>query len=489
MGLVDEVELLRAENAELKAKLAALEVELERLRRELGRNSKNSGKPPSSDTLAERANQVEERLSRAERRRMAREKAKKFMKERVRRQPGKQPGAAGVTLSPAEQPDHVVVHAPGTCRRCGESLGAAEVVGTQGRQVFDLPLRRLEVTEHRAEARRCRCGAVTKGEFPKAATAPTCYGPLVRATALYLMVGQHLPVARTAAVMSQICGAAVSTGWLAGLGAEAAEDLSPFLEELRCQLVATDVLGADETGARISGARYWFHVACNDLLTLLDCHPRRGIEALEDIAVLPLFAGVVISDGWKPYWSVAGVEHALCCAHILRDLASLTSSVAHRPWADAMADLLVEAKRAVEAALAAGRSGLSDRELRVLVASYNKLINTGVAALPARHHPGTAHHDAYLLLRRLRDQRDEVTRYWRDPRVSFDNNQAERDLRMVKLQQKVSGCFRTLSGAKAFCAVRSYLQTAQKHGLQGLEVLVALFSGEPWLPPKAASSP
>jgi len=254
-------------------------------------------------------------------------------------------------------------------------------------------------------------------------------------------------------------------------------------------LVGADVLNADETGSRISGARYWFHVACNDLLTLLDCHPKRGVEALEDMAVLPLFSGVVISDGWKPYWSVEGIEHALCCAHILRDLASVGASPAHKPWADAMADLLVEAKNAVEAALGAGRACLSARELKAYLARYNKLINTGVSALPTRHHPGTAHHDAYLLLRRLRDQRDEITRYWRDVRVSFDNNQAERDLRMVKLQQKISGCFRTLAGAKAFCAVRSYLQTAQKQGLQGLEVLVRLFSGEPWLPPRSALSP
>jgi len=411
------------------------------------------------------------------------------MKERVRRRPGKQPGVAGLTLSPSERPDQVVVHSPATCRRCGERLEGGELVGSEGRQIFDLPTKRLEVTEHRAEARRCRCGAVTRGEFPKAATAPTCYGPLVRATALYLMAGQHLPVARTAAVLSQACGAPVSTGWLAGLAGEAARNLSPFLDELRRQLVAADVIGADETGSRISGARYWFHVACNDLLTLLDCHPRRGIEALEDIAVLTSFSGVVISDGWKPYWSVKGIGHALCCAHILRDLASLTSSVAHRTWADDMADLLVEAKRAVEAAVAADRAGLSERELNVLMARYNKLINTGVAALPARHHPGTVHHDAYLLLRRLRDQRDEVTRYWRDPRVSFDNNQAERDLRMVKLQQKISGCFRTLAGAKAFCAVRSYIQTAQKHGLDALEVLVDLFNGHPWLPPAVTPPP
>jgi transposase len=280
----------------------------------------------------------------------------------------------------------------------------------------------------------------------------------------------------------------VSTGWLAGLPGEAAAGLTSFLDDLRAQLAREDVLHADETGSRISGARYWFHVACNDMLTLLDCHPKRGVEAMRDMGVLPFFSGVLVSDGWKPYWSVDGVEHALCCAHILRDLASLTTSPRHRDWADDMADLLVEVKRAVEQA-AAGAGGLSASQLKRYQSRYTRLINRGVAALPARHQPGSVHRDAYNLLRRLRDQRHDVTRYWADPAVSFDNNQAERDLRMAKLQQKISGCFRTFAGAKSFCAVRSYLQTAQKHGLQGLDVLTQLFRGIPWMLPAAALTP
>ncbi len=324
------------------ARVQILEAELEKLRREMSRNSSNSGKPPSSDTLTERAAQGEERLSRAERRRQAREKAKKFMAERVRRRPGKQPGTTGAALARVDRPDYWVTHVPEQCRACRQSLVSAEVVGSESRQVFDLPLVRLHVTEHQAQSRRCGCGALTKAAFPKQASAPACYGPVVRATAVYLMVGQHLPVGRAAALLSQVCGAPVSTGWLAGLSAEAAAGLGPFLAELRAQLAAEDVLHADETGSRISGARYWFHVACNGLLTLLDCHEKRGVDALNDMAVLPFFSGVLVSDGWKPYWSIEGIEHALCCAHLLRDLASLSSSARHRAWADDMAELLVE---------------------------------------------------------------------------------------------------------------------------------------------------
>jgi hypothetical protein len=303
------------------------------------------------------------------------------------------------------------------------------------------------------------------------------------------MIGQHVPVARTAELLSQMCGAPVSTGWLAGLPAEAAGGLSGFLDEMRGQLRAAYVLHADETSARVSGAVYWAHVASTDLLTLLDCHEHRGIDAVTDMAVLPFFKGVLVSDRYRTYWSVDGIEHALCAAHLLRDLASVAASPEHRGWADTMADLLVEAKDAVEAAVGAGRDGLNRRELKLFGARYNRLLERGFAAVPARHQPGSVHRDAYNLLRCFRDRRHEVTRYWADAAVPATNNQAERDLRMVKLQRKISGCFRTFSGAKAFCAVRSYLQTARKHGVQSLDILVQLFKGTPWIPPRQVSPP
>ena len=472
--------------ATLEASLQAMETELERRRRETSRHSGNSGKPPSSDTLAQKAAKDGDRLSRSERRRIA--KGTLPNGDKPKRRPGKQPGDAGSSLARVADPDFTELHVPDACGRCGESLEDAEVAGRESRQVFDLPTRRLEVTEHTSQSLRCGCGHVTKAPFPLEARAPASYGPRVRAVGLYLMAGQHIPVARAAALLAQVCGAPVSTGFLAGLAAEAADGLGEFRDALRSILVAEDVLHADETGARISGARYWFHVACTDLVTLLDCHERRGTEAFSDMGVLPFFSGVLISDGWKPYWSIGAFEHALCAAHLLRDLASVAETRRHKGWADDMADLLVEAKGAVEETLGSGRDGLNAYELMVLRSRYTKIVKRGLATLPEKHSPGTADREAFNLLRRFELQRHEVTRYWSDARVSPDNNQAERDLRMVKLQQKISGCFRTVAGAKAFCAVRSYIHTGQKHGVEHLELLVRLFSGEPWMPP-AASSP
>ncbi|MGH9182246.1 MAG: IS66 family transposase, partial [Acidimicrobiales bacterium] len=298
-----------------------------------------------------------------------------------------------------------------------------------------------------------------------------------------------LPVARAAELLADALGAPVSTGWLAGITLEAADGLEGFLDELRRQLIAADVLHADETGARISGARWWFHVACTDLLTLLDCHDRRGVAAFADMAVLPFFSGVLVSDGWKPYWSVGAAEHALCCAHLLRDLASVAQVATQQPWADAMADLLVQAKRAVDAA---GNDGLDRRQLRSLRARYTRILTIGCAANPEPA-PGRKRNalerESWNLLRRLDTQRHDVQRHWTNPAVAFDNNQAERDVRMVKLQQKISGCFRTLAGARAFCAVRSYLQTAAKHGVGQLDALTRLFNGHPWMPPSTAAGP
>jgi transposase len=473
------------ELAALKAALAALEIEVERLRRDAGRHSGNSGKPPSSDTITQRRAQNDKRQSRAQRRRAAREKAKKLA-EKPKRNPGGQPGDPGSTLRRIEDPDTVISHVPTCCAGCGTDLRDAEVLDVESRQVFDLPRRSLEVTEHRAETRRCSCGRSTKAAFPSEARATACYGPLVRAVGVYLVAGQHLPVARAAELLSQVCGAPVSTGWLASLASEAGVGLSGFVDWLKATLSAQDVLHADETSARISGAAFWFHVACTDLLTFLDCHDRRGAKALEDMAILPLFQGVLVSDGWKPYWTLHGFEHALCLSHLLRDLASVAESRRHQPWADAMADLLVEAKNTLAEALAADEAGLSARQLKAFRARYNTIVAEGKALVPARHQPGSANREANNLLVRLERQAHEVTRYWSDPAVPATNNQAERDLRMVKLQRKISGCFRTLQGAKDYCAIRSYLQTATKHGQQRLDVLVSLFSGQPWIPSTAS---
>lgn len=473
-----------AEVAELRELVSGLRARLVELERERSRNSGNSGRAPSGDTLPERSAQNEARLSRAERRRLTRAELKERTKAKEpKRRPGKQPGDEGKTLEMVESPDVVETLVPPACSGCGGSLEEAPVVGVERRQVFDVPEIRAISTEHRAESRRCGCGHTTAAVFPPEARGPACWGPGVRALASYLLSRQHIPIGRAAEFLSDVLGAPVSTGFLAGIPGEAEAALGPFLSEVRRQLIESGIVHFDETGARVSGTRHWFHVASNGRITLLMFHPKRGRAAIDDMGVLGALTGTAVHDGWKPYWAY-DCAHAICGAHLLRDLAGVAEVASQTAWADGMADLLVEAKGAVEAAVAAGRSGLSRNELKSLRRRYSLLVKAGRAVNPD---PVGRKRDAlerasYNLLRRFDTQRDDICRSWTDPRVPFDNNQAERDLRMVKLQQKISGCFRTPEGASAFCATRSYLQTAAKHRLNLLGVLKRLFTGDPWIP-------
>lgn len=473
---------LEAQNAALREMVEAqaalierLEVRVAELERERGRNSENSSLPPSRDN-------AEARAARAARRQAKRERGK--------RAPGKQPGDPGAHLARVTDPDHVVRHAPARCRGCGAGLDDSEVCGTERRQVFDLPVRRREVTEHVAERRRCGCGCETMASFPREATAPAVWGPRVRAYALYLMNRQLIPVDRTAEILADLLGAPVSTGWLAGLAREAADGLERFIGDLGDRVAGQDVVHVDETGARVAGVKWWFHVACTALFTFLGVHRRRGVAATDHFGVLPRVRGTLVHDRWAPYWRYTRAAHAVCNAHILRDLAGVAEVASQQPWADAMAGLLVEAKRKAEAAAAAGLDAIPRGQRAVVRGRYNRIVTDAFAANPE---PAGRKRDAlerasYNLAVALRDHADEILRFTADLRVPFDNNQAERDLRMAKLQQKISGTFRTEDGARRFAAVRSYIETGRKHGHNPIDLLTALFNGTPWVIPSAPNT-
>jgi transposase len=459
---------LRAVNAEQARLIATLQARVAELERRLGRDSSNSSKPPSSDGLRKPA--------RAERR--AAERAEG-------RRPGKQPGTPGAHLAQVAEPDEVVWHAPGRCGGCGADLTDAPVVGVQARQVFDLPPLRLLASEHRAERRRCGCGTATAAAFPDHVRAAACYGPGVRALVCYLCVHQHLPVDRAAQLLGDVLGAPLATGTLAAVVAEGAAGLVGFVEAVRAQLAGAPVAHFDETGARVAGRLHWVHSASTSLLTLLSVHAKRGKVAMDQAGVLPGFGGVAVHDGWSPYWRY-DVTHALCGAHLLRELEAITEEPG-QGWAAGMAELLVDVKLAGDRARAAGLPRVDDTARARLHARYERLLADGQAANPPppatdRRGGRTRRSPAARLLARLDAHREEVLRSLDDTRVPFDNNQGERDLRMVKLQQKISGCWRTPAGAEAFLALRSYVATARKHEMNPLAVLGQLFEGHPWLP-------
>ncbi len=458
--LAERLAAADARIAELAERLAAADTRIAELTARLSQDSSNSSRPPSSDG---------------------------YRKQPVRGpgggRRGKRPGAPGAHLAQVAVPDEVVVHAPPTCGGCGQSLGEAEVVEVVRRQVFDLPPLRLRVTEHQAQRRRCGCGTTTAAGFPDGVTAPACYGTGVRALVAYLAVQHHLPVDRLAQLLADCLGAPVATGSVAAIVAEAAERLAPFGEAVRAALAAAPVVCFDETGARAAGSLHWLHTASTPELTLLTAHAKRGVEAMDAAGVLPAFRGTAVHDGWTPYRRYDDVTHALCNAHHLRELTAVAES--GQDWAEYLIDTLVTAKRHVEAARAAGAERLDPALEAAIRGRYDGHLAQGHAANPSLPGRGRARSKAANLLARLERYRDDVLRFTVDFAVPFDNNLAERDIRMAKLQQKISGCWRTLAGAETFCAIRSYVSSARKQRRHVLDALRQAFNGNPWLPSTA----
>jgi transposase len=414
---------LRAANAEQVRLIATLQARVTELERRLSRDSSNSSKPPSSDGLGKPA--------RAERR---------DAEQTQGRRPGKQPGAPGAHLAQVATPDEVAWHTPDRCGGCGATLTDAPVVGVEARQVFDLPPLRLLATEHRAERRRCTCGMTTAAAFPHHVRAAACYGPGVRALVCYLCVHQHLPVDRAAQLLADVLGANVATGTLAAVLAEGAVGLDGFLATVRDQLAAAPVAHFDETGARVAGRLHWIHSASTSLLTLFTVHAKRGKVAMDQAGVLGGFGGVAVHDGWAPYWRYEDVTHALCGAHLLRELDAISEGPG-QGWAAGMAELLVDAKLAADRARAAGACRVQDAARARLHTRYARLLADGEAANPpppvtGRRRGRVRRSSAGRLLARLDTHRDEVLRLLDDCRVPFDNNQAERDLRMVSYSRR-----------------------------------------------------
>ena len=456
---------LRAESVELKQTISRLEEKIEELERRLGRNPRNSSMPPSAEGLTKPP-----APNRAERR-------------KAKRRPGEQPGDPGHHLAQVTDPDEVVPHAPERCGKCGASLEDAEVTAIETRQVFEVPRIRPHVTEHQLQKRRCACGHETKAPVPEEATAPACYGPGIRGLAVSLSVYQHVPYDRLAEIFADVLCIPVSVGAIKAMGGEAGGALGLFLQVIADLLRDAPAVHFDETGARVEGSLHWVHVACTSLYTLLYCHKKRGRLALGDGGIIEKMTGVAIHDGYASYRTY-DVVHGLCQAHHLRELQGVVEHF-DQDWAEQVIDLLLDAKEAVEKARARGRKHLDRNTLHSIRVRYGQLIAKGWAAneQPATSSEGKWYENkAVNLLERLDAYRDDVLRFTVDFDVAWDNNQAERDIRMVKLQQKISGSWRTKTGADNFCAIRSYLSTMKKHGIDVLEGLRQLFQGRVWLP-------
>jgi transposase len=449
----------------LQAELAELTEQVKQLQERLDTNSHNSSKPPSSDGPARRPY---------------------VKREKSKRKPGGQPGHEGMTLKRVELPDRIVTHqAPSRCC-CGRSLCGQAVADYERRQVFELPAVRVQVTEHRAEIKRCpACGRQVRAPFPAEVKHAVQYGSRMRASVIYLKDYALLPFERLQQLMQDLFGVRISAGTLAGAEQECARRLKETVDQIRREVARATVVHFDETGVRVQGKLAWLHSASTPQTTLYQVHRRRGAQAIDAMGVLGNFGGVAVHDGWASYAGY-GQRHGLCNAHHLRELTFLWEERRQR-WALALARELRRCKRLVDRAKQQGRDHLATATVRKIEYRYERLVHMGMRANPPPSPPQRPRRGrkkkgkARSLVDRLWDNRAHVLRFVHDFRVPFDNNQAERDLRMMKVQQKISGTFRSWEGAEAFAAVRSYLSTIRKRGINVLEAVASVFSGNPLL--------
>ena len=459
--------------AALQATVTQLRAEVTELKRQLGRNSGNSSQPPSTD-----GPQVP---NRAARRRAARDQTRK---------PGKQPGAGGATLAIVDDPDEVIEHLPQACDGCGADLNLDLTDGAPGesagmirRQVHDIPLITVRVSEHRLHRRRCDCGHLTRAQAPPGVGAPANYGPNLRALAAYLLVYQHVPVARTAELIADLTGARPSTGWVSSTLHPTAAAVAPANAAILDQVRAAPVVHVDETTSNINGTRWWLHVASTPTLTAFHLHSSRGRVAVTEFDVLPNYRGTLVHDSLTLYDAYDQARHALCGAHLVRELTAAAEAFPERIWPEQAIRVLHQLNNAAHHARDQGLPHIPPEIADPLVRSFRHAIIVGLAEHPRR--PSARQPPTRNLLKRLGERVEQVLLFARDLSVPFTNNQAERDLRPTKTQLKISGCHRSAATARAWIAIRAYISTARKNGHNAYQALRDAITGNPWTPQTA----
>lgn len=452
---------------QLGDQIATLTARVEELERQRDLDSHNSSKPPSSD-------------------RPGRKPAPKSLRQPSGKKTGGQPGHAGATLRMAEAPARIERYTPEQCAGCGASLAEAQLVAVERRQVIDLPSVRVEVVEHQVETRACGCGQTTQGRFPDGVDGRVQYGPGLKGVVVYLNQAQLLPMARTTEILADVFGcASFSEGTLSNAVEACYDGLAMVEAAIQAAVQTAAVAHFDETGLPIGGQLHWLHVASTPHLTHYGWAAQRGAKGADAIGVLPQFNGVGVHDGLASYWRYQWT-HALCNAHHLRELTFVAEQLG-QSWASDLIGLLREIKTAVTKARASGTPRLAAAVEHGFVARYTSILATGFAANPPPERmPGTRGRPkrgkVLSLLDRLSVHQEAVLRFMYDGAVPFDNNQAERDLRMVKVQQKVSGGFRQPSGADRFCRIRGYVSTVRKQDQHALACLRSVFEGSPFMP-------
>jgi transposase len=448
----------------LQERVQVLEAQVQSLQQQLAKNSGNSSKPPSSDGYQK--------------------PAPKSLRKPSGKKSGGQPGHEGNTLARVENPDWVIVHPLESCP-CGADLSKTPAQDYESRQVFDLPEPKLEVTEHRCEIKDCPdCGERITASFPVDVAAPVQYGLRFQSLLVYLKDGQLLPLDRISQLCADLYGYEVSAATIESARRECHGALEPFEEQLKKILIGAFLLHADESGLRVEGKLHWLHSLSTVLFTFYGVHEKRGQEAMDHFGILPLLGGVLVHDFWKPYLVYLCV-HVFCNAHLLRELKFLLEEM-NQKWAGQMTDLLLKMHQFVQDQPET-MLGLTEKEMAPWLEKYQQILSEGYETNPEppvrtgkRGRPKKT--KAQNLLERMDHYQKNVLAFLYDFRIPFTNNQAEQDIRMIKVQQKISGGFRTLEGARMFARIRSYISTVRKHRLNVFGMITHALEGQPFRP-------
>jgi len=474
MGLGMQLEKLAMQLSEQAAAIQELKARLEK-------DSSNSSKPPSSDGYGKKNSD---------------EKRTESLRKSGQKTNGGQHGHKGNTLDQSKTPDHIEVTKVDACAHCGAPLADEDVSGYEERQVFDIPAIRIEITSFKVEIKICpQCNRENRGQFSDDVTQPTQYGNGVKTWASYFPNQHYVSVERTAQIFEDLLKHRVSEATILKASETLNNHIAPSTEATKELLKKSDIINLDESGLRVKGKLHWLHVVSNKLLTYYQVHAKRGLEAMNHADVIPRFSGIAVHDHWKPYFNYDRFQHALCNAHHLRELLYIEKKY-EQDWAKDMSVLLLQINDMVEKFRADGVNLLPVKQLEIFERSYDVIVAKGYESNP--HPPPDENQEntkkrgrkkqttAQNLLDRLHDYKSATLLFMYDFQVPFTNNLAEQDVRMIKVKQKVSGCFRTFEGSERFVNIRGYISTARKNELNAYDVISDAFNGKPFIPSLSA---
>jgi transposase len=458
-------QVLQHQNQELQI----LQARIKELEGQLAKNSQNSSKPPSSDGL--------------------KKPKPKSLRKSNGRHTGGQKGHPGVTLNQINDPDFIEKHDVHSCEKCQCDLAGVEVIDIERRQEFEIPPMKVKVTEHQANVKICpRCHGVNKGKFPEHITHPVQYGQRARGLVVYYSQQQLLPYQRLQDIFRDVHSLPLSEGTLVNTNIACYEKLAAFDATVKLRLIASKQVHFDESGMRVNKKLHWLHVASTEKLTHYEIHTKRGVEAIDAIGILPNLQGRAMHDHWYAYFHYQ-CAHSLCNAHHLRELVYHEEQY-QQSWCKRMRECLLAIKTETDTMKEAGCDQINPTRIRYHTQEYVRILNDALKEIPellASNAPKKRgkkkQHPTKNLWDRLTNFQQETLAFMYDLQVPFTNNLGERDIRMSKVKQKISGCFRSLSGAKTFCRTRGYISTAKKNGVNALDATINVFKGTPFVLP------